>query len=194
MLCPVDDRRRWLNRDKCLLNPDSISIERPGADNSAVIEMAEVPAGISCHVFVNPDKNHQTYLADLEDPDCIMFVESETGLELHIVEAKKTINTTSYPKAKSQIAAGIRHAHGLAPFISDRPIISVCCHVVYRDDRLDPLTSSDPVQFKSGLHPDDVRDWSSAVISLNLPPKLAVRKLNHRVGADGHMFLNIHEC
>ena len=119
-------------------------------------------------VFDTPEKNVLPYLdGDKRGAracaDTFVFsqVEGEDSCNLHIMEFKKTINTSSLDKAKWQLTMGLYNARALAGFLGI-PIRDVFFYSAYRRDEITDMEESTLIQLRASNNREAIQkmnDW-----------------------------------
>ena len=119
-------------------------------------------------VFDTPEQNVLPYLdGDKKGAracaDTFVFsqAEGEDSCNLHIMEFKKTINTSSLDKAKWQLTMGLYNARALAGFLGIH-IRDVFFYSAYRRDEITDMEESTLIQIRASNNREAIQkmnDW-----------------------------------
>lgn len=127
-------------------------------------------------IILSPEKNVLPYLNSESGSRCCadIFIysksEEENEWDLHIIEFKKTINTTSISKSKWQFTMGIYNARAISAFVG----FNIRDIYLYSGFRTDAITTIDPhslIYLRASNNPDAlklIREWKKGYCDLDV--------------------------
>ena len=125
-------------------------------------------------IFNDPEKNTLPYLDEnikyaKSCPDKFLFeLDLDDKWILHVMEFKKTINTSTIAKSKRQFVMGIYNARALAAFLNIE-IKEVRIYSAYRKDEIEGKSL---IQMRSAnCDPEALcimKDWNDGICNLNI--------------------------
>lgn len=125
-------------------------------------------------IFNDPEKNTLPYLDEnikyaKSCPDKFLFeLDLDDKWILHVMEFKKTINTSTIAKSKRQFVMGIYNARALAAFLNIE-IKEVRIYLAYRKDEIEGKSL---IQMRSAnCDPEALcimKDWNDGICNLNI--------------------------
>lgn len=128
-------------------------------------------------VFIDPEKNTLPYLDESIKgakacPDKFLFeFDSDSQCILHVMEFKKTINTSSIAKSKKQFEMGIYNARAIAGFLNFQ-LKEIRIYSAYRYDMIENMEQDTLIQMRyANINPDVldmIREWRASRCCLNL--------------------------
>lgn len=135
-------------------------------------------------VIQMPDKCVFPYLNERKNSrscaDAFLYVSEDDGdYSLHIMEYKKTVNTSTLKKSKIQFIMGIYNARAIAGFLN-MPIKNIHIYSAYRNDGIIEHDSLIALRY-SNMSRDDqkiISDWKQGICSLKVDLEDVIFKHN----------------
>lgn len=163
-----------------LFHHDKYSLQE--ADSMIVLEekKKEGRAVIQCCcdrdflVLPTPEKNVLPYLdgtvkGRTKCADVFIFVYEEDGWELHVMEWKRTVNTSTFAEGKEQFRLGIWNARAVAAFL-DITIKRTYLYVGFRTDAISTIPSMNMIAMRASNNIKAIRiieEWKKGIIPLH---------------------------
>lgn len=101
-------------------------------------------------------------------------VENENDFNLHLIEFKKTINTSALDKSKWQLVMGFYNARAIAGFLGIQ-INDVYIYSGYRKDEIDDVDSATLIQLRASNNAEAIQkisDWKNGKCKLKIDGEL----------------------
>ena len=176
------DKLQYFNSEKFSIHNDRVVLKENKKDGSVVLECQ---LNQDTLVFHEPEKNTLPYLDEAKknakaSPDKFLF-EFHGGNEcdLHIMEFKKTMNTSSIKKSKIQLIMGIYNARAVAGFLNIK-INNIRIYSVYRSDLIESIEDDKSINIRAAISNKEdqklIRDWKRGVCVLKLDNKEKIFK------------------
>jgi len=127
-------------------------------------------------IFHNPDKNPLPYLGNRNNarscPDEFLFeLDDDDTWILHIMEFKKTINTSSMKKSKIQFIMGIYNARAIAGFMNIK-IKKIYIYSAYRNDNIETISPTTLIEMRNANSSKEdlelIKEWKNKEWKLNI--------------------------
>ena len=157
---------------------ESIRIKEKKADGRVDLQCVTQNCAL---VFDSPEKNVLPYLDEKKKgaracSDAFIFTqdENENSFNLHLIEFKKTINTSVLDKAKWQLTMGFYNARAIAGFLGLK-ISDVYIYSGYRNDEINDVDSATLIQLRASNNMEAIQkinDWKTGKCKIYIDGKL----------------------
>lgn len=168
----IKDRINLFQHEKYYLQEaDSVIIlEERKQDGHAVVQC-------SCNrdflVLPTPEKNVLPYLdgsvkGRTKCADVFVFVYEEDGWELHIMEWKRTVNTSTFADGKEQFRLGIWNARAVAAFLGIEIKKTYLC-VGFRTDAIKRIPPENLIAMRASNNFEAIKiieEWKKGIVPL----------------------------
>lgn len=167
----VVDKLKYFNRAKYLVENGQVELTEKKKEGKVHLVCTLKNCTL---IFTDPEKNTLSYLDEnikyaKSCPDKFLFeLDSDDKWILHVMEFKKTINTSTIAKSKKQFVMGIYNARALAAFLNIE-IKEIRIYSAYRKDEIEEKSL---IQMRSANCDPDVlcimKEWNDGICSLNV--------------------------
>lgn len=149
----LEQRVKWLHPELCEYVREGVGVFRIQETRQ------EGLADIVCRVrrpsilFHKLDGHTCTFLRNQRCADAIIFEKtSEEAWTLHIVECTRTMKEDTWTgKVKIQFEGAILNAQALMGILNISKLDDVRCYTAFRNDRISPFATPNPVLLKAGV-------------------------------------------
>lgn len=159
---------------------DSVKLEEKKESGKVTLQCTVSEDAI---IFTTPEKNVLRYLDEkikgaTSCADIFIFKKNDEGLwNLHIIEFKKTIDTSTVAKSKHQITMGIYNARALAAFLGFE-INDIILYSGFRKDSITDLSSAALSAIRANIsNYSIVKMWKNGIWQLELDD--SVKEFSH---------------
>lgn len=162
----------------CLAAPGTAVIKETNGDQVSILKLTvSKPYILFNHLDDQPPLK---WARNKKCADAALIVESEGGVDIHIVELKSKLTVGEWSKARLQFEGMIFNARALVSVIEVQNVKSITCHISYVRDAINPSETDDPVLLKLPLGElgglGGAGDWFSGRVRIDGLPEMNLFK------------------
>lgn len=178
---PEDVRKKldFFNKDKYTIATEEVDLKEKKKYGEVCLKCK---LNKDTLIFMEPEKNTLPYLDEKIKyakacQDKFLFeLDTDDKWILHVMEFKRTIDTSSISKSKRQFVMGIYNARALAGFLNMQ-VKEIHIYSAYRNDKIESMDDS-LIQIRSmNMDPEAlkiIREWKKGKCSLDLDSRNSV--------------------